>query len=181
MSRTVKVLFLLALVGLSAFYLAVLKLARHPDVSYAYRLYYMELKTRFWNRNQTLAYVPGMRFDMVNDRAWILSRPGWTLPKDDGTGTEFTGKGGLYFTLHAVPAHLRMVADVRNMQADNTLTLRLGDWSQTVHLQAKGPQRIIIGIPVTTLIADPLQANYIDMQSRSPIRFHAMTLDDNEE
>lgn len=53
MSRTVKVLFLLALVGLSAFYLAVLQLARHPDVSYAYRLYYMELKTRFWNRNQT--------------------------------------------------------------------------------------------------------------------------------
>jgi hypothetical protein len=54
MSRLLKAFIILTLLGLSAYYLAVLYLAAHPNVSYAYRLYYLEMKTRFWNRNQTL-------------------------------------------------------------------------------------------------------------------------------
>ena len=69
-----KALFILAILGLSAFYLAVLYLGAHPKVSYAYRLYYLDLKTRNWNRNQTLAYVPGTRMDMVVDRPDQLAR-----------------------------------------------------------------------------------------------------------
>lgn len=180
MSRTVKALFILALLCLSAYYLAVLYLARHPDVSYAYRMYYLEMKTRYWNRNQTLAYVPGYQFDMVNDRAWILSRQGWTLPKDDGTGTEFTGDGGLYFTLHRVPKRLRLVAEVRNPRADNHLTLRIGDWQQQVTLNVKGPQRLIVPLPAHLLVADPLEANYIALKSQAPIRFQTMMIDNGE-
>ena len=180
MSRTVKAFFILALLCLSAYYLVVLYLARHPDVSYAYRMYYLEMKTRYWNRNQTLAYIPGYRFDMVNDRAWILSRQGWTLPKDDGSGTEFTGRGGLYFTLHRVPTALRLVAEVRNMQPNNQLTLRIGAWQQDVVLKEKGPQRLIVPLPTDTLVADPLEANHIEMQSLAPIRFQTMMIDNGE-
>ena len=40
--------FLAAILALSGFYLYTLYLAAHPNVSLAYKLYYLEGKTRFW-------------------------------------------------------------------------------------------------------------------------------------
>lgn len=181
MSRTLKALIILAILGLSAYYLAVLYLATHPSVSYAYRLYYLEMKTRFWNRNQTLAYIPGTRFDMVNDRAWILSRQGWSLPKDDGTGSEFSGKGGLYFTLHKEPGKLRLEADVRNLKPNTRLSFSVGEqWHSELVLQQSGPHHLVVHLPAGLFIADPLQANYIAMTGSHPLRFQSLQLSHEE-
>ena len=68
MTRSVKFLFILTFLALSAFYLYVLYLAKHPDVSMAYRMYYLEKKTRIWDRNQSLAYIPGVLMDLTNER-----------------------------------------------------------------------------------------------------------------
>ncbi len=181
MPRTLKALIILAICGLSAYYLAVLYLATHPQVSYAYRLYYLEMKTRFWNRNQTLAYVPGTRFDMVNDRAWILSRPGWSLPKDDGSGSEFSGAGGLYFTLHREPGKLLLEADVRTAKAGTHLSFGVGEqWHSELVLPKPGPYHLVVHLPAGLLGADPLQVNYIAMTGSHPVRFQSLQLSHEE-
>ena len=181
MSRTLKALIILAILGLSAYYLAVLYLATHPSVSYAYRLYYLEMKTRFWNRNQTLAYIPGTRFDFTKERPWILSRQGWSLPKDDGTGSEFSGQGGLYFTLHREPGPLRLEAEVRALKANTQLTFSVGErWHSELTLPHKGAYRIQVPIPANLFIADPLQVNYIAMTGSHPVRFQSLQISHEE-
>lgn len=181
MSRILKLFIILAVLGLSAYYLVVLYLAAHPNVSYAYRLYYLEMKTRFWNRNQTLAYIPGTRFDFTQERPWILSRQGWTLPKDDGTGSEFSGKGGLYFTLHREPGKLRLEAEVRALSANTELTFSVGDrWHSQLLLPHPGAYRIEVPIPAGLFIADPLQANYMAMTGSHPVRFQSLQLSHEE-
>lgn len=177
MSRTVKTLIILAILGLSAYYLAILYLAAHPKVSYAYRMYYLEFKTRFWNRNQTLAYIPGTKFEMTIDRAWILSREGWSLPKDDLTGTEFSGKGGLYFTLHRVPENFRLEANILTLKPDTKMTFSIGnEWKTEINIKDAGGHQILIPLPVKLLKADPIDANYIAMTGSSPVRFQAMQM-----
>ena len=181
MSRKLKALFILAILGLSAFYLAVLYLGAHPKVSYAYRLYYLDLKTRNWNRNQTLAYVPGTRMDMVVDRPWILTRKGWAIPAEGGSGSEFSGDGGLLFTLHAVPGKMSFQAEVKVPVADTTLEFSVADkWHEKVTFTKAGPYRFIIPIPDGLFIADPLVANSVTMRSNHPLRFQSMQLSHEE-
>ena len=181
MSRLLKAFIILTLLGLSAYYLAVLYLAAHPNVSYAYRLYYLEMKTRFWNRNQTLAYIPGTRFDFTKERPWILSRQGWSLPKYDGTGSEFLGQGGLYFTLHREPGPLRLEAEVRALKANTQLTFSVGErWHSELTLPHKGAYRIQVPIPANLFIADPIQVNYIAMTGSHPVRFQSLQISHEE-
>lgn len=181
MPRTLKALFILAILGLSAYYMTVLYLAAHPKVSYAYRLYYLEMKTRFWNRNQTLAYIPGTRLDMVNDRPWILTRQGWSLPKDDGSGSEFAGKGGLLFTLHRVPGKMSLQAEVRVQTANTKLEFNVGEqWHDSISFTQVGPYNFIVPIPSGLFIADPLAANSISLRSNHPLRFQSMQLSHEE-
>ena len=103
MSRSVKLIFIITFLALSGFYLYVLYLAKHPNVSMAYRMYYIEQKTRIWDRNQSLAYIPGteMVLNKYRDRSPYLSRAGWYIPKEDGSGTVFFFFFFLYFPLHA--------------------------------------------------------------------------------
>lgn len=181
MSRLLKAFIILTVLILSAYYLAVLYLAAHPNVSYAYRLYYLEMKTRFWNRNQTLAYIPGTRFDFTKERPWILSRQGWSLPKDDGTGSEFLGQGGLYFTLHREPGPLRLEAEVRALKANTQLTFSVGErWHSELTLPHKGAYRIQVPIPANLFIADPIQVNYIAMTGSHPVRFQSLQISHEE-
>ena len=181
MSRKLKALFILAILGLSAYYLAVLYLAAHPKVSYAYRLYYLELATRNWNRNQTLAYIPGTRMDMVVDRPWILTRQGWSIPSEDGSGSLFSGKGGLLFTLHAVPGKMSFQAEVRVAKPDTHLEFSVADkWHEKVTFAKAGSYRFIVPVPEGLFIADPLAANRIDMTSNHPLRFQSMQLSHEE-
>ena len=181
MSRLLKAFIILTVLVLSAYYLVVLYLAAHPNVSYAYRLYYLEMKTRFWNRNQTLAYIPGTRIDLTPERPRILSRQGWSLPKDDGTGSEFSGLGGLYFTLHREPGPLRLEAEVRALKANTQLTFSVGErWHSELTLPHKGAYRIQVPIPANLFIADPLQVNYIAMTGSHPVRFQSLQISHEE-
>ena len=181
MSRLLQAFIILTVLILSAYYLVVIYLAAHPNVSYAYRLYYLEMKTRFWNRNQTLAYIPGTRFDFTKERPWILSRQGWSLPKDDGTGSEFLGQGGLYFTLHREPGPLRLEAEVRALKANTQLTFSVGErWHSELTLPHKGAYRIQVPIPANLFIADPIQVNYIAMTGSHPVRFQSLQISHEE-
>ncbi len=179
MTRSVKFIFILTFLGLSAFYLYVLYLAKHPDVSMAYRMYYLEKKTRIWDRNQSLAYIPGTLMDLTNERERCpyLSREGWSIPEKDGSGSAFAGTGGLYFSLHRVPGELTFEGTLTANAADTELKISVGDkWSQTVKFDKAGSQKFEISLPAGLFIADPAEPNYLSLQSNHPIMFKTFKL-----
>ena len=89
--------FLTAIMALSGFYLYTLYLAAHPNVSLAYKLYYLEGKTRFWEHNSSMTYQPGNELNLTRPSRF-LSSAGWAK-KPSSEGTELSGQGGLYFVL----------------------------------------------------------------------------------
>lgn len=178
MSRSLKFLFILTFLGLSAFYLYVLYLAKHPNVSMAYRMYYLEQKTRIWNRNQSLAYIPGTLMDLTTyrQRCPYLSREGWDIPKEDNTGTVFSGSGGLYFTLHAIPNQLVFEGELQSLKDNTTLSFSAGNWQQTVHFEKAGKQSFKVEIPEGIFISDPESPNYISFKSNNNLFFQTMKI-----
>ena len=68
--------FLTAIMALSGFYLYTLYLAAHPNVSLAYKLYYLEGKTRFWEHNSSMTYQPGNELNLTRPSRF-LSSAGW--------------------------------------------------------------------------------------------------------
>lgn len=179
MTRSVKFIFILTFLGLSAFYLYVLYLAKHPDVSMAYRMYYLEKKIRIWDRNQSLAYIPGTLMNLTNERERCpyLSREGWEIPEKDGSGSAFAGTGGLYFTLHREPGPLKFEGTMTTNIADMELIISVGDkWSQTVKFDKAGAQKFEVSLPAGLFIADPMEPNYLSLQSNHPIMFKTFKL-----
>ena len=65
--------FLTAIMALSGFYLYTLYLAAHPNVSLAYKLYYLEGKTRFWEHNSSMTYQPGNELNGKNMKIALSS------------------------------------------------------------------------------------------------------------
>jgi hypothetical protein len=179
MTRGVKFIFILTFLALSAFYLYVLYLAKHPDVSMAYRMYYLEKKTRIWNRNQTLAYIPGTLMDLTNERerCSYLSRDGWDIPEKDGSGSPFDGKGGLYFTLHRETGVLKFEGTFTTKTANTELSISVGDkWSQKLKFDKVGVQNFELTLPTGLFIADPMEPNYISLQSNHSLMFKTFKL-----
>lgn len=178
MSRSLKFLFIIAFLGLSAFYLYVLYLAKHPSVSMAYRMYYLEQKTRIWDRNQTLGYIPGVVMDLTKyrQRCPYLSREGWDIPHENGSGTDFSGKGGLYFTLHSLPGKLELIGNVSAAQANTTLSFSAGNWQQSVHFDKAGAQSFQVEIPAGVFISDPEKTNFLSLNSNNPLIFQTIKM-----
>jgi len=176
MSRMMKVAMMALLLALSGYYLAVLYLAAHPKVSLAYRYYYLELKTHFWSRYQTLAYVPGALMDLVVERVPYLTRAGWGLPDESGKGSLLSGPGGLYFTLHKVEGPLRLSGSLTVPVAGCTLTLGQGRWQQTVKFAEAGPQSFAVIIPSEGLVADPAQPNLVTIDPCQPLYFQSLLM-----
>ncbi|WP_152536732.1 hypothetical protein [Tolumonas lignilytica] len=145
----------------------------------AYRMYYLDKKTHIWDRNQTLAYIPGSLMDLTNERERCpyLSREGWDIPEVDGSGSPFSGKGGLYFTLHREPGVLKFEGTLTTQEAKTDLTISVGKtWSQTVKFDKAGSQQFVITLPAGLFIADPTEANYLSLQSNHSIKFKTFKL-----
>jgi hypothetical protein len=179
MTRTVKFFFILMFLTLSAFYLYVLYLTKHPNVSMAYRMYYLEQKTHIWSRNQTLAYIPETVMDLMNERERCpyISREGWDIPEKNGSGSPFSGKGGIYFTLHKEPGALKFQGTLTTHTANTELRIAVGDkWSQKVKFEKPGEQQLDLLMPAGLLIADPLEPNFVSLQSNQAIMFRTIKL-----
>jgi len=177
MQRKLKALFVLAILALSAFYLAVLFLAAHPKVSMAYRMYYLEMKTKFWNRNQTLAYIPGTPIDLVIERSFYLTRQGWSKPKEDGSGSEFSGDGGLYFTLHRAPGKLRFEGQLSTPVDNVELSLSVGSaWTHRLRFDKAGATSFSVELPSGLFVADPLTPNLISLHASHALLFQSLKL-----
>ncbi|MGL4932524.1 MAG: hypothetical protein ACRC4P_04175 [Aeromonas sp.] len=170
--------FFAAIMALSGFYLYTLYLAAHPNVSLAYKLYYLENKTRFWEHNSSMTYQPGNELNLTKPSRF-LSSEGWAS-KPSSQGTLLTGQGGLYFVLPeqaANPEQLTVHARISSQEAGALLQVALGhDFTTTVKLAKAGINEIRLSLPGNTLTADPKHPNFLALTAPSPINVQSVRL-----
>ena len=97
-----RILLIGLLIVLSGYYIWVLYKAITPNVSLAYKAYYIKNQTLYWQPKQpnlTLAMPSNLN---VTNNIPNLSRAGWSFDTDNNM-RELTQQGGLYFTLSATP------------------------------------------------------------------------------
>ncbi|PJG59500.1 hypothetical protein [Aeromonas cavernicola] len=170
--------FLTAILALSGFYLYTLYLAAHPNVSLAYKLYYLEGKTRFWEHNSSMTYQSGNELNLTKPSRF-LSSEGWAK-KPSAEGTELSGKGGVYFVLPkqlANPDQLTVQARINSPEAGALLNVALGaDFTTTVKLAKAGMNEILLHLPAASLTADPKQPNYLALSAPTPLNVQSLRL-----
>ncbi|MGL4250497.1 MAG: hypothetical protein ACRCR1_07590 [Aeromonas sp.] len=170
--------FLTAIMALSCFYLYTLYLAAHPNVSLAYRLYYMEGKTRFWEHNSSMTYQLGNELNLTKPSRF-LSSEGWAK-KPSEAGTELAGNGGIYFVLPkqaANPQQLMVHARINSPEAGALLKIALGhDFTTTVKLAQAGINEIRLNLPGNSLTADPKHPNFLALTAPTPINVQSVRL-----
>lgn len=168
-----RAVFASAILALSGFYLYTLYLAVHPQVSLAYRYYYMEGKTKFWEYNSDLVYH-GNELDLSSPSRF-LSREGWD-GKPGEHGTRLQGDGGLYFVLPKKPETLTVLAKVDNPKAGTLIKIALHDWSTTVKLAKQGLNEIRLDLPGDHLSIDPKQPNYLAISTPEPLNVQTVQM-----
>jgi hypothetical protein len=89
---------ILLLAVLSSYYLWVLYLAAHPQVSTAYRIYYIEKQTLYWAKENSRLDWPDTGFINTSNSSPYLSRQGWAS-KASEDGRELVHQGSVFFNL----------------------------------------------------------------------------------
>ncbi|MGL5031544.1 MAG: hypothetical protein ACRC8Q_13930 [Aeromonas sp.] len=170
--------FLTAILALSGFYLYTLYLATHPNVSLAYKLYYLEGKTRFWEHNSSMTYQPGNELNLTKPSRF-LSIEGWAK-KPSAQGTLLTGNGGLYFVLPTQsesPKQLTVHARVHSPEAGALLNVALGpDVTTTIKLAKAGMNEIRLNMPGDSLTFGPKHLNFLALSAPTPINVESVKL-----
>lgn len=97
-SKTLRFTLIALILVLSCYYLWVLYKAVTPNVSTAYKAYYIKTQTLFWQSNK-----PNLSLDIpssldVTKNSPYLSRKGWNKIANNGY-RQLNSSGGLYFTL----------------------------------------------------------------------------------
>lgn len=176
--RAASFLCLAVILVLGAFYSFTL-LRSHlesPQVSTMYENYYIKKNLRNYNLNQTQIYIPGTAFDMTFERAWILSRDGWSIPDSNGAGTVFSGKGSLVFGLYYVPDSLTLRADIE-VSGATELRVKSGSTERLIKFPEKGHYLLETGLDVSGMTNDYNALNYVYLESGKSITFYRLSLD----
>ncbi|MFM4701900.1 hypothetical protein [Aeromonas bivalvium] len=169
--------FITAILALSGFYLYTLYLAAHPDVSLAYRLYYLEGKTRFWEHNSSMTYRVGNELNLTKPSRF-LSSEGWAK-KPSEQGTQLSGQGGLYFLLpqRGAANTLTVQARINSPEAGALLKVAMGnDFVTTVKLAKAGLNEINFRLPGEALNQDPKQLNFLALSTVTPLNVESLRL-----
>ena len=91
---------LILILAMGGYYVYVLDLNRHRDVSDSYQYYYLDKKVRFWNKYQSMYIIPGHVYDTTVERPFFLDRTGFSAPDSNGRGMAFTDRSAFIFKLY---------------------------------------------------------------------------------
>jgi hypothetical protein len=119
---------------LAAFYLSVIYLALHPNVSFLYRAYYIDKDLKYWNHGEGIQYTLGQSLDF-SKRVPYLSREGWSYPETHGTWSE-GASGRLLLELNGIgkPTEIRFAATPFLAPHKQVDSQRIGVWANGVKL-----------------------------------------------
>jgi hypothetical protein len=117
---------------LAAFYLFVIYLALHPNVSSLYRAYYIDKDLKYWNHGEGIHYELGQKLDFAT-RLPYLSREGWSSPESQGTWSK-GAFGRLLLELNGMGKPTEIRFTVTPFLAPQLDTQRIVVWANGVKL-----------------------------------------------
>ncbi len=164
---------LILILAMGGYYVYVLDLNRHRDVSDSYQYYYLDKKVRFWNKYQSMYIIPGHVYDTTVERPFFLDRTGFSAPDSNGRGMAFTDRSAFIFKLYKNPdtvyAFLRLKSELGHTM------ITVGDHS-TAYLDEPGSYEIYIPIERDFISEIPGEINYVPVSTSLPVNIYALAI-----
>ena len=163
-SKTLRIMLIALIAILSCYYLWVLYKAVTPNVSIAYKAYYIKNQTLFWQPKQSkLALTIPSSLDMATKMPY-LSRAGWEKGADNNARL-LNSTGGLYFTVPKVERKNIYLTVSLATPLSTPLNIILNQWTGVLTPTAQA-NKLVASIPYSALMrGDALQHLTIDVAS----------------
>ncbi|CEO39536.1 hypothetical protein [Photobacterium kishitanii] len=171
-----RVLLIALLVVLSGYYIWVLYKAITPNVSLAYKAYYIKNQTLYWQPKQpnlTLKLPIKLK---VTDNVPNLSRAGWSFDTSNNM-RELTQQGGLYFTLPTAPAaNIKITFTLAKAQQQiKPLSFTFNHHQGTLLPQAQG-KTLVAQLPKQQFLSASQQLQTFILTTPTPLQVTTISL-----
>ncbi|SMY32644.1 riboflavin synthase subunit alpha [Photobacterium andalusiense] len=171
-----RILLISLLVVLSGYYIWVLYKAITPNVSLAYKAYYIKNQTLYWQPKQpNLALTLPSTLKTTNNVP-NLSRAGWSFDTSDNM-RQLSQQGGLYFTLPNVPTtNVKITFTLTKTQQQlKPLTFTFNHHQGTLLPQAQG-NILVAQLPKQQFLAASKQLQSFILTTPTPLQVTAISL-----
>ncbi|WP_163921690.1 riboflavin synthase subunit alpha [Photobacterium sp. Alg240-V54] len=171
-----RVLLISLLVVLSGYYVWVLYKAITPNVSLAYKAYYIKNQTLYWQPKQpNLALTLPITLKTTN-KVPNLSRAGWSFDTSNNM-RQLSQQGGLYFTLPNVPAtNVKITFTLTKAEQQlKPLTFTFNHHQGTLRPQAQG-NTLVAQLPKQQFLAASQQLQSFILTTPTPLQVTAISL-----
>ncbi|WP_256382898.1 riboflavin synthase subunit alpha [Photobacterium toruni] len=171
---TLRIALISLLVVLSGYYIWVLYKAVTPNVSLAYKAYYIKNKTLYWQPTQPNLELTIPSTLNVTDNIPNLSRMGWHFDTNNKT-RELAQQGGFYFTLAAMPT---TDIEIKFTVAKTSLPIKPLTFTFNHHqgiLQAQG-NSLVAQLPPQQFLPTALQLQTFILTTPTPLQVTSISL-----
>lgn len=171
-----RILLIGLLVVLSGYYIWVLYKAITPNVSLAYKAYYIKNQTLYWQPKQpNLALTLPSKLETINNVP-NLSRAGWSFDTNNNL-RELTQQGGLYFTLPTAPtANVTITFTLATApQQIKPLTFTFNHYQGTLLPHAQG-KTFVAQLPKQQFLSTPKQLQTFILTTPTPLQVTTISL-----
>lgn len=166
--------FMLTLIlAMGGYYVYVLDLNRHRQVSDSYRYYYLDKEVRFWNKYQSMYVIPGHVYDTTVERPYFLDRAGFAAPDGKGHGMPFCDKSSFIFKLYKNPGAVYAFIRLKSELGHTMITV--GDHS-TAYLDEPGSYELYIPIERKFISEVPGEVNRVPVSTSLPVSVYALAI-----
>lgn len=171
-----RILLISLLVVLSGYYIWVLYKAITPNVSLAYKAYYIKNQTLYWQPKQpNLALTLPSKLETINNVP-NLSRAGWSFDTNNNL-RELTQQGGLYFTLPTAPtANVTITFTLATApQQIKPLAFTFNHYQGTLLPHAQG-KTFVAQLPKQQFLSTPKQLQTFILTTPTPLQVTTISL-----
>ncbi|MCD9461509.1 hypothetical protein [Photobacterium phosphoreum] len=171
-----RILLIGLLVVLSGYYIWVLYKAITPNVSLAYKAYYIKNQTLYWQPKQpNLALTLPSKLETINNVP-NLSRAGWSFDTNNNL-RELTQQGGLYFTLPTAPtANVTITFTLATApQQIKPLAFTFNHYQGTLLPHAQG-KTFVAQLPKQQFLSTPKQLQTFILTTPTPLQVTTISL-----
>ncbi len=159
-----RTIIFIGIVSLAIYYLWVLTLYKKTDVSDAFRSYYLDKTSRFYEWSQDQYIIPGRIWNTFWERPSFLSRGELEAPDSSGLGMLLKGPTHLRFKLHQTPP--KMFLKLR-VHAPKGASVTLGAKEELLKSEIVTPGVHDISFPVTEKLISGVPGKLEDLELKT--------------
>ncbi|HIF9057307.1 TPA: riboflavin synthase subunit alpha [Photobacterium damselae] len=178
-NNSIRLILLTLIAVLSCYYLWVLYKAATPNVSIAYKTYYIKQQNLYWDiDNPDLSLSIPKRLK-VEQNLPFLSRQGWSKDVIDHA-RQLESQGGLYFTVNqAIEQPIELTIDLTT-PVTQSIDITVNQWHGTLQPSISQPNHLTTIIPTTAFLA-PKAVQQLTVLNSKPLSVQQITLESEHE